>query len=51
MQALEIIIFNFSGRPELIGTSPERSILADEVSGAYNASLKADREKAVDRVQ
>ena len=51
MQALEIIIFNFSGRPELIGTSQERSILAHEVSGAYNASLKANREKAVDRVQ
>ena len=51
MQTLEIIIFNFSGRPELIGTSQERSILAHEVSGAYNVSLKVDREKAVSRVK
>ena len=51
MKALEIIIFNFSGRTELIGTSQERSILAHEVSDAYNALLKVDREKTFDRVQ
>ena len=41
----------FLGRPKLIGTSQERSVLAHEVSDAYNVSLKADREKAVDRVK
>ena len=48
---MEIIIFNFPGRSKLIGTSQERLILAHEVSGAYNASLKTDREKAVNRVR
>ena len=51
MEALEIIIFYFSGRSKLIGTLQERSVLAHELSGAYNASLKADREKAFDRVR
>ena len=46
-----MIIFNFSGRPKLIGTSQERSILAHEVSDAYNVSLKAGREKEVNRVK
>ena len=48
---MEIIIVNFSGRRKLIGTSQERSILAHEVSGPCNASLKTDREKTVDRVR
>ena len=34
-----------------MGTSQERSILPHEVSGACNAPLKTDREKAVDRVR
>ena len=51
MEALEIIIFYFSGRSKLIGTLQERSVLAQELSGAYNPSLKADRKKAFDRVR
>ena len=51
MKALETINFYFSGRSKLIGTSQERSVLAHELSDAYNASLKADREKAFDRVK
>ena len=50
-KALEIIMFYFSGRSKLIGTFQERSVLAQKLSGAYNASLEADREKAFDRVR
>ena len=35
----------------MIGTLQERSFLAHKVSGAYNVSLKADGEKAVDRIK
>ena len=43
-----MIIYNFSGKPKLIGTSQEHSVLAQEVSDAYNVSLKADRVKEQD---
>ena len=50
-KALEIIMFYFSGRSKLISTFEERSVLAHKLFGAYNASLKTDREKAFDRVR
>ena len=45
------LFFNFSGGPKLKNASQEPSILAHEVSGSYNVSLKADREKTVDKVK